>query len=132
MRPSRARTAVFGINGADSVGNQGSIGGGYVGVWLSGGAGTVTNQGLMTGGSRGVYIAGGAGAVSNQGTIQNTIPFTTQTVAFGGVLLVAGGSINNAASEATGQQQVVRLTQAMSTSPPWCMARRVLSPTPAP
>ena len=93
-----ASRGIFAINGAATVNNQGSVGGGFYGVRLSGIGGTVTNQGTMTGGYEGLLISGAAGTLTNQGLIQNQIAETTQTFAFGAVLLVAGGSISNGGS----------------------------------
>jgi hypothetical protein len=92
-----ASRGIFAINGNAIVNNQGLVSGGFYGARLSGSGGTVTNQGTMTGGYEGILISGAPGTVTNLGLIQNQISATTQTFAFGGVLLVAGGSLNNGA-----------------------------------
>jgi T5SS/PEP-CTERM-associated repeat protein len=96
----------------EAVINQGSINGsGGGGVLLTAG-GTVQNlsgavgKGTIGAAYDGVAITGGAGFVTNQGLIQNRVAFTTQTTVFGGVILAAGGSVNNSGTILAGSNGV--------------------------
>ncbi len=115
-----ARAGVY-LGDGGIVGNLpgGSIGGGFDGVLIRGGIASVTNQGsingstisgvyfalggtvsnltggVIKGGDAGIIIEHASGSVMNQGLIQQLIPFTTQKYAIGGILLLAGGSVNN-------------------------------------
>ncbi len=86
---------IFAINSAATIANQGVIRGGRYGVGVSGGASTVTNTGAITAGYGGVVVSDGSGTVTNAGTIENQTTFTSQSFAFGGVLLVSGGLLDN-------------------------------------
>ncbi len=99
---SAASIGISGSYKAGTITNQGSLAGSVrYGVYLAAG-GTVTNlAGQISGGYGGVRASIVAATVSNQGTIRGTTPFASQTFPFGGVMLFAGGSIDNAAPGAT-------------------------------
>lgn len=118
-----ANRGIFAVNSNAAITNQGTLLGGRYGIKLLGGAGTITNTGSIAGtstvgvyltaggtisntaaaasiagGYDGILVAGAAGTLTNSGTIQDTIPVTSQTFTFGGVLLASGGSISNASN----------------------------------
>ncbi len=94
-----------------TVTNLGSItAAGKAGIDLASG-GSVANltsgaiAGYISGGYYGV-VANGAATVTNQGTIRARTAFANQTFAFGGVILGAGGSVNNSGTILSGSNGV--------------------------
>jgi hypothetical protein len=126
-------------NAPGSVTNQGTIGGGYNGVLISDALGSVTNQGTITGTTvAGVYLSAGGdvsnqsggniaggdagilvltadGTVTNQGLIEELDPYAGQTFAVGGVLLLAGGSLDNNGGTIVGASYGVDVANALGT-----------------
>ncbi len=114
-------SSVFGVYLSDggTVTNEqgGSIGGGDAGVYMTGG-GNITNQqgGSIVGGDGGIIVVGAVGSVINQGFIQGTVPYSGQTFALGGVLLLKGGSVsNNSGGTITGSSYGVDIAGTIGT-----------------
>ncbi len=88
---------------AGTVSNQGTITGTTVGgVYLVAGGGVSNlSGGSIAGGFGGVIVAGGTGSIYNQGVIRQ-LGTTPQSFAVGGILDLAGGSVNNAGGTIVG------------------------------